>query len=66
MVARVKHALAGLSAVGEPLSAAVGVAVFPQDGQTSEELMERADQDQRLDKQANGRAYGSRRMLQAV
>jgi diguanylate cyclase (GGDEF)-like protein len=66
MVARVKHALAGLSAVGEPLSAAVGVAVFPQDGQTSEELLERADQDQRLDKQANGRACGSRRMLQAV
>jgi diguanylate cyclase (GGDEF)-like protein len=66
MVARVKAALAGLVAVGEPLSAAVGVAVFPHDGQTPEQVMERADRDERLDKQANGRAHDRARVLHAV
>jgi diguanylate cyclase (GGDEF)-like protein len=52
---RVKDALAALSAAGEPLSAAVGVAVFPHDGDTPEQVMDRADLDQRMDKQANSR-----------
>jgi diguanylate cyclase (GGDEF)-like protein len=52
---RVKDALAALSAAGEPLSAAVGVAVFPHDGGTPEQVMDRADLDQRMDKQANSR-----------
>jgi diguanylate cyclase (GGDEF)-like protein len=63
---RVKEALAGLSAAGEPLSAAVGVAVFPHDGDTPELVMDRADLDQRMDKQANIRLSGRAQALHAV
>jgi diguanylate cyclase (GGDEF)-like protein len=63
---RVKAALAGLSAAGEPLSASVGVGVFPHDGDTPELVMDRADLDQRMDKQANSRTSGRARALHAV
>jgi diguanylate cyclase (GGDEF)-like protein len=52
---RIEIALAELTAVGRPLSASVGIALFPHHGSTAEQLIDHADHDQRLVKQA-GRA----------
>jgi diguanylate cyclase (GGDEF)-like protein len=54
LAARLNSALGTLAAAGEPLSASIGVAVYPQDGQTPEQVLERADLDQRMIKQAGG------------
>jgi diguanylate cyclase (GGDEF)-like protein len=54
LAARLNSALGTLTAAGEPLSASIGVAVYPQDGQTPEQVLERADLDQRMIKQAGG------------
>jgi len=51
---RIELALAELTAVGRPLSASVGLALFPQHGSTAEQLIDHADRDQRLVKQAGG------------
>jgi diguanylate cyclase (GGDEF)-like protein len=51
---RIELALAQLTAAGRPLSASVGVALFPRDGSTAEQLIDRADHDQRLVKHAGG------------
>jgi predicted signal transduction protein with EAL and GGDEF domain len=45
-------------AVGRPLSASVGLAMFPQDGRTPDEIIDRADHDQRMVKQAGGAVRG--------
>jgi diguanylate cyclase (GGDEF)-like protein len=63
LVARIKHALRGLIAVGEPLSASAGSATFPADATSPELLLAQADHAQRVDKAA-GR--GSRATLRAV
>ncbi|HEV3001696.1 MAG TPA: GGDEF domain-containing protein [Solirubrobacteraceae bacterium] len=63
LVARVKHALRGLIAVGEPLSASAGCATFPHDASSPELLLAHADLEQRRDKAA-GR--GGRATLRAV
>jgi diguanylate cyclase (GGDEF)-like protein len=60
---RIEAALATLTAVGRPLSASVGVALFPADGLTAEDVIDRADTDQRLVKRAGG---VERRVLHAV
>jgi diguanylate cyclase (GGDEF)-like protein len=51
---RIELALSELTAVGRPLSASVGLALFPRDGHTAEELIGHADHDQRMVKQAGG------------
>jgi len=51
---RIELALAQLTAVDRPLSASVGLALFPRDGSTAEQLIDHADHDQRLVKQAGG------------
>jgi len=51
---RIELALSALTAAGRPLSASVGLALFPRDGVAADELIDRADQDQRLVKQAGG------------
>jgi diguanylate cyclase (GGDEF)-like protein len=58
LVARVKHALRGLLAVGEPLAASAGRATFPDDASSPELLLAHADLAQRRDKAAgrSGRA----------
>jgi diguanylate cyclase (GGDEF)-like protein len=63
LVARIKHALRGLVAVGEPLSTSAGCATFPEDASSAELLLAQADHAQREDKIA-GR--GSRATLRAV
>jgi diguanylate cyclase (GGDEF)-like protein len=60
LAARLNSALGTLAAAGEPLSASIGVAVYPQDGQTPEQVLERADLDQRMIKQAGGGGAGAR------
>ena len=51
---RIEIAHAELTAVDRPLSASVGLALFPQHGSTAEQLIDHADHDQRLVKQAGG------------
>jgi diguanylate cyclase (GGDEF)-like protein len=51
---RLNLALRALTAAGEPLSASIGVAMYPQDGVTPEQVLERADLDQRMVKQSGG------------
>jgi diguanylate cyclase (GGDEF)-like protein len=51
---RVEIALSSLTAVDRPLTASVGIGLFPRDGHSAEALIERADHDQRLVKQASG------------
>jgi diguanylate cyclase (GGDEF)-like protein len=51
---RIEVALAQLTAVDRPLSASVGLALFPRDGVHAEQLIGHADHDQRLVKQAGG------------
>jgi len=51
---RIELALATLTGAGRPLSASVGLALFPHDGVTAEELIDRADLDERMIKQAGG------------
>ncbi len=63
LVGRVKHALRGLVAVGEPLSTSAGCATFPDDATSPELLLAQADHEQRRDKAA-GR--GGRATLRAV
>ncbi|HEX2084368.1 MAG TPA: GGDEF domain-containing protein [Solirubrobacteraceae bacterium] len=63
LVSRVKHALRGLVAVGEPLSTSAGCATFPADATSPELLLAQADHEQRRDKAA-GR--GGRATLRAV
>ena len=63
LVGRVKHALRGLVAVGEPLSTSAGCATFPADASSPELLLAQADLEQRRDKAA-GR--GGRATLRAV
>ncbi|MDQ3739623.1 MAG: GGDEF domain-containing protein [Actinomycetota bacterium] len=63
LVSRVKHALRGLVAVGEPLSTSCGSATFPDDATSPELLLAQADHEQRRDKAA-GR--GGRATLRAV
>jgi diguanylate cyclase (GGDEF)-like protein len=58
---RIELALATLGAAGRPLSASVGLALFPHDAATPEQLIDRADLDQRMVKQA-GRADATRRL----
>jgi diguanylate cyclase (GGDEF)-like protein len=55
---RIETALSTLMAVGRPLSASVGLAMFPQDGRTPDEIIDRADHDQRMVKQAGGAVRG--------
>jgi len=50
LVERIKAALGGLSVHGLPLSASAGVATFPADATTGEELLAGADHAQRADK----------------
>jgi diguanylate cyclase (GGDEF)-like protein len=63
LVGRIKHALRGLVAVGEPLSTSAGCATFPDDATSAELLLAQADHAQREDKMA-GR--GGRATLRAV
>ena len=63
LVGRIKHALRGLIAVGEPLSASAGCATFPDHATSPELLLAQADLEQRRDKSA-GR--GARATLRAV
>ncbi|HEV2062260.1 MAG TPA: GGDEF domain-containing protein [Solirubrobacteraceae bacterium] len=63
LVGRIKHALRGLIAVGEPLSTSAGCATFPDDASSAELLLAQADHAQRQDKAA-GR--GGRATLRAV
>ena len=63
LAGRIKHALRGLIAVGEPLSTSVGCATFPDDASSPELLLAQADLAQRRDKAA-GR--GGRATLRAV
>jgi diguanylate cyclase (GGDEF)-like protein len=51
---RIEIALSRLTAAGRPLSASVGLALFPRDGGTPAEVIDHADLDQRLVKQAGG------------
>ena len=51
---RIEIALSKLTAAGRPLSASVGLAFFPRDGGTPEDVIDRADLDQRMVKQAGG------------
>jgi diguanylate cyclase (GGDEF)-like protein len=51
---RIELALAELDAVGRPLSASVGLALFPRDGTTADTLIDSADHDQRVVKVAGG------------
>jgi diguanylate cyclase (GGDEF)-like protein len=51
---RVEIALSTLTAAGRPLSASIGMALFPHDGHTPEAIIDRADHDQRMVKQAAG------------
>ena len=57
---RIEIALSALTAAGRPLSASIGVAMFPHDGNTPEQLIDRADLDQRMIKQAAGSDRGRR------
>lgn len=50
LVAQIRGALATLAAAGRPLTTAVGVATFPQDGVAVRDLMAIADERQRADK----------------
>jgi diguanylate cyclase (GGDEF)-like protein len=61
---RIEIALASLTAVGRPLSASIGLAVFPHDGRAPEQIIDRADLDQRMVKQAGAADRG--RILYAV
>jgi diguanylate cyclase (GGDEF)-like protein len=63
LAGRIKCALRGLIAVGEPLSTSAGCATFPQDASSPELLLAQADLAQRRDKAA-GR--GGRATLRAV
>jgi diguanylate cyclase (GGDEF)-like protein len=63
LVARIKYALRGLVAVGEPLSTSAGYATFPDDATSPELLLAQADLAQRRDK-VGGR--GGRATLRAV
>jgi len=63
LVGRLKCALRGLIAVGEPLSTSAGYATFPEDASSLELLLAQADHAQREDKAA-GR--GGRATLRAV
>jgi diguanylate cyclase (GGDEF)-like protein len=63
LLGRIKHALRGLVAVGEPLAASAGRATFPDDASSPELLLAHADLLQRRDKAA-GR--GGRATLRAV
>ena len=47
---RVREALRGLVAVGRPLTASIGIAVYPDDGETPEALLARADSVARREK----------------
>jgi len=58
---RIEIALSGLDAAGRALSASIGVALFPHDATTPEQLIDRADLDQRMVKQA-GRVDPVRRL----
>jgi diguanylate cyclase (GGDEF)-like protein len=50
---RIEEALATIAAAGQtPVRASIGMAVFPQDGATADELLEKADRDLRTTKQA--------------
>jgi GGDEF domain-containing protein len=51
---RIEAALAQLTAADRPLSASVGLALFPRDGVHAEQLIGHADHHQRLVKQAGG------------
>jgi diguanylate cyclase (GGDEF)-like protein len=51
---RIELALSTLSAAGRPLCASIGLALFPHDGATAEQVIDRADLDQRMVKQAAG------------
>src|SRR5205085_3517307 len=51
---RIEIALSALTAADGPLSASIGLALFPRDGHTPEEIIDRADHDQRLVKRATG------------
>ncbi len=57
---RIEIALSTLTATGRPLSASIGVALFPHDGNTPEQLIDRADLDQRMVKQAAAGRRGRR------
>jgi diguanylate cyclase (GGDEF)-like protein len=49
---RIEEALATIDAAGQkPVRASIGMAVFPQDGATADELLEKADRDLRTTKQ---------------
>jgi diguanylate cyclase (GGDEF)-like protein len=61
---RIELSFSRIDAAGRPLSASVGVAVFPHDATTAEQVLDSADLDQRMVKQA-GRA-GAERRLYAV
>jgi len=62
LAGRIKVALRGLVANGEPLSASAGFATFPDDATSAEVLLAHADLEQRRDKAA-GRGRG---LLRAV
>jgi diguanylate cyclase (GGDEF)-like protein len=61
---RIEVALSMLIAAGRPLSASVGLGLFPHDGQTPAEIIDCADLDQRMVKQAG--SAERRRTLYAV
>jgi diguanylate cyclase (GGDEF)-like protein len=64
LVARVKAALHGLVAVGEPLSASAGFAVFPDDATAASVLLAHADLEQRRDKALRRTGRGGLRAVQ--
>jgi diguanylate cyclase (GGDEF)-like protein len=51
---RIEIALSSLAAAGHPLSASIGLAIFPHDGLTPEQIIDQADVDQRMVKRAGG------------
>src|SRR4051794_23946463 len=57
---RIEIALSTLTAAGRPLSASIGLALFPHDGSTPEQVIDQADLDQRMVKRAGTADLGRR------
>jgi diguanylate cyclase (GGDEF)-like protein len=57
---RIEIALSTLDAAGRPLSASIGLALFPHDGSTPEQVIDQADLDQRMVKRAGTADLGPR------
>ena len=57
---RIEIALSTLDAAGHPLSASIGLALFPHDASTPEQVIDQADLDQRMIKRAGTADLGRR------